>query len=105
MKHVKHISAAVEDLKEGVQEKAAELRDQAQDKAEAVTGTVNAYVEKTAEVTPSLLFAGAALLSIAASLILQLRGKRHWGLFVGHWAPTFLLFGLYNKLSKTVGAA
>jgi hypothetical protein len=25
-------------------------------------------------------------------------------LFVGHWAPTFLLLGIYNKLVKLLGS-
>ncbi len=28
----------------------------------------------------------------------------HLSLFVGQWAPTFLLLGVYNKLVKTLGS-
>ncbi len=101
MKASKHAHAEADQLKDN----AMDAKDDVLEKVQAGTEKVNELVEKTASVTPSLLFAGAALLSIAASLILQLRGRRHWSLFVGHWAPTFLLFGLYNKASKTVGAA
>jgi hypothetical protein len=65
---------------------------------------IKAMTEQAAGKTPTLLFVGAALASIAVSLILQLTGKRQWSLFVGHWAPSFLLFGLLNKMSKTAGA-
>ena len=31
-------------------------------------------------------------------------GKDHEALFVGQWAPTFLILGLYNKLVKVAGS-
>jgi hypothetical protein len=31
-------------------------------------------------------------------------GKDHEALFVGQWAPTFLILGLYNKLLKLHGS-
>jgi hypothetical protein len=104
MRHSKAMSEA-ERLKDKAMDGAEELAGQALDTVEQGAEKVNQVVERTASLTPTMLFAGAALASIAVSLFLQLRGRRHWGLFVGHWAPTFLLFGLYNKLSKTVGAA
>lgn len=61
------------------------------------------YEQEAASRTPSLLFIAAALASIAASATLQLRGRRQWSLFVGQWAPSFLLFGIYNKLVKALG--
>ncbi len=64
----------------------------------------NSLAEGTASRVPSLLFPLAALASIIASAILQGRGNRQVALFVGQWAPTFLLFGLYNKIVKTLGA-
>ena len=30
-------------------------------------------------------------------------GRNHDALFVGQWAPTFLLLGTYNKLVKLLG--
>ena len=42
--------------------------------------------------------------SIAASLTLKLMGRHHDALFVGQWAPTFLILGLYNKLVKLAGS-
>ncbi|MDB5049996.1 MAG: hypothetical protein JWO30_3067 [Fibrobacteres bacterium] len=65
---------------------------------------INRYTENLATKTPTLLFLFAALASMAVSAILQFRGKRQWSLFIGQWAPGLLLFGLYNKLSKTLGA-
>lgn len=42
----------------------------------------------------------AALGSILVSLVLKLAGRDHLSLFVGQWPPTFLMFGLYRRLSK-----
>jgi hypothetical protein len=52
---------------------------------------------------PSSGFLGIALGAMAASLILQAGGRGKWGNFVAQWVPTFLLFGLYNKLVKLEG--
>lgn len=41
-----------------------------------------------------------ALLSIGLSAALKFSGKDNWALFVGQWPPTFLLFGLYNRVVK-----
>jgi hypothetical protein len=42
----------------------------------------------------------AALISIGLSLVLKLTGRDHLALFVGQWPPTFLLLGLYRRLSN-----
>ena len=31
-------------------------------------------------------------------------GKKNASVFVGQWAPTFLILGLYNKLVKQLGS-
>jgi hypothetical protein len=49
----------------------------------------------------TFLWLGGA--SILGSLTLKLLGKDHDALFVGQWAPTFLLLGVYNKIVKTHG--
>lgn len=53
---------------------------------------------------PSDLFLWAALASIATSLTLQMLDRKENALFVGQWAPTFLLWGIYNKLVKQLGS-
>jgi hypothetical protein len=58
--------------------------------------------EQTAKL-PSDTFLWAALGSIAGSLVLQAAGKRDLANFVGQWAPTVLILGLYNKLVKLEG--
>lgn len=52
---------------------------------------------------PSDVFLWAALGSIAGSLYLKTAGRHHDALFVGQWAPTFLILGLYNKIVKVAG--
>jgi lipid-A-disaccharide synthase-like uncharacterized protein len=42
----------------------------------------------------------ATLGSIIASMVLYFTRKRETSLFVGQWAPTFLLFGLFHKILK-----
>jgi hypothetical protein len=63
----------------------------------------HAIEEQTAKM-PSDTFLWLAVGSMAASATLQMIGNRHVSLFVGQWAPTFLIFGLYNKLVKQLGS-
>jgi hypothetical protein len=53
---------------------------------------------------PSDTFLWMAVGAMTVSASLQLMGNRHASLFVGQWAPTFLIFGLYNKLVKQLGS-
>ena len=62
-----------------------------------------AIEEQTAKL-PSDTFLWLALGSIAASLSLKITGREKDALFVGQWAPTFLLLGVYNKLVKQLGS-
>jgi len=67
-------------------------------------GQVARSIEQQTAKLPSDLFLWAALGSIAGSLAFNLTRKRHAALFVGQWAPTFLLLGIYNKLVKLHGS-
>jgi hypothetical protein len=67
-------------------------------------GPVAKTIEKQTAKMPSDWFLWAALGSVAASLTLQISGKRESSTFVGQWAPTFLILGLYNKLVKQLGS-
>ena len=49
---------------------------------------------------PSDPFLWAAIGSMGVSAALQVAGKKHASLFVGQWAPAFLLLGIYDKLVK-----
>ena len=67
-------------------------------------GMLARTIEQQTAKLPSDVFLWAAGASIAGSLFLQFSGKREESLFVGQWAPTFLILGLYNKLVKTSGS-
>jgi hypothetical protein len=53
---------------------------------------------------PSDAFLWMAVGAMSASATLQMMGNKHASLFIGQWAPTFLIFGLYNKLVKQLGS-
>ena len=67
-------------------------------------GPIARSIEQQTAKLPSDIFLWAALGSIATALIFQLTGDERKANFVGHWAPTFLLLGLYNKLVKLHGS-
>jgi hypothetical protein len=67
-------------------------------------GKVAKAIEDQTAKLPSDTFLWAAVGSMATSMTLQLMGNKHASLFVGQWAPTFLIFGLYNKLVKQLGS-
>lgn len=66
-------------------------------------GQVARAIESRTAQLPSDLFLWAAAGSIIGSLALQFSGRKEDALFVGQWAPTFLILGLYNKLVKIEG--
>jgi len=66
-------------------------------------GLARSIEEQTAKL-PSDTFLWAAIGSIGISMVLQLTGKRDISNFVGQWAPTFLILGLYNKIVKVAGS-
>lgn len=66
-------------------------------------GPVARTIESQTSKLPSDLFLWAAGGSIVGSLVLQALGRKEISLFVGQWAPTFLVLGLYNKLVKVAG--
>jgi hypothetical protein len=67
-------------------------------------GPVARAIEEQTARLPSDAFLWAAGASIAASLILKILNRHHEALFVGQWAPTILILGLYNKLVKQHGS-
>ena len=64
-------------------------------------GVAKSIESQTAKV-PSDLFLWAAGGSIIGALLLRQFGRQNDAQFVGQWAPTFLILGLYNKLVKEV---
>jgi hypothetical protein len=71
---------------------------------ERTEGPVAKTIERQTSKIPSDMFLWAAVGSIAASLSLELMGRKQAGNFVSQWAPTFLILGLYNKLVKVAGS-
>lgn len=67
-------------------------------------GVVARTIEAQTAKLPSDTFLWASLGAIATSLVLQTLGKKEESLFVGQWAPTFLILGLYNKIVKELGS-
>lgn len=67
-------------------------------------GVLARTIEDQTAQLPSDAFLWAAVGSIGASLLLKMSGRGHDALFVGQWAPTFLILGLYNKLVKVAGS-
>ncbi|HLS27201.1 MAG TPA: hypothetical protein VK041_01010 [Opitutales bacterium] len=67
-------------------------------------GRVASMVERQTAKLPSDLFLWAAGASIAGSLTLKMLKRDEDALFVGQWAPTFLLLGTYNKVVKLFGS-
>jgi len=66
-------------------------------------GPVATAIEEQTAKLPSDTFLWAAVGSIGVSLALQMMGKKEASNFVGQWAPTLLILGLYNKLVKVAG--
>ena len=71
---------------------------------EHAEGKVAKMIEQQTAKLPSDTFLWLAGGSIAASLTLKIMGEDKHAQFVGQWAPTFLILGLYNKLVKVAGS-
>jgi hypothetical protein len=67
-------------------------------------GQVAKAIEEQTAKLPSDAFLWMAVGSIAVSATMQMMGNKHASVFVGQWAPTFLILGLYNKLVKQLGS-
>lgn len=65
-------------------------------------GLAKPIEEMTAKL-PSDTFLWLACGSILGSMALKACNRSHDANFVGQWAPTFLLLGVYNKLVKQLG--
>jgi hypothetical protein len=66
-------------------------------------GKVARAIEEQTAKLPSDLFLWMSVATMATSLALKLMKNDHLSLFIGHWAPSFLLFGIYDKLVKLEG--
>jgi len=67
-------------------------------------GYVTSQIERYTSQVPSGTYLSLAVGSIGLSLALHLMGKKESAQFVGHWVPTILILGLYNKMVKQHGS-
>ncbi len=67
-------------------------------------GTLTKTIEHYTSQVPSGVYLSLAVGSIGVSALLHLAGRKEDSQFVGHWVPTILLLGLYNKLVKLQGS-
>jgi len=67
-------------------------------------GTLTKTIEHYTSQVPSGVYLSLAIGSIGVSALLHLAGRKQDSQFVGHWVPTILLLGLYNKLVKLQGS-
>lgn len=70
---------------------------------EHTEGTLTRLIEQQTAKIPSSAFLVAGLGALTASLAFELIGRQRWSQFLGMWAPTLLIVGVYNKLVKTFG--
>ena len=70
------------------------------EREDRVTSTIES---QTARI-PSSGYLAAAVGAMAVSAIFKLAGKDDWALFIGQWAPSFLVIGVYNKMVKQHGS-
>src|SRR5206468_9876990 len=73
-------------------------------KSDHSEGTVAKTIEQQTAKLPSDTFLWAAVASMATSATFHLMGNKNASIFVGQWAPTFLILGIYNKLVKQLGS-
>jgi hypothetical protein len=55
---------------------------------------------RTLEDIPTGVYYLAVFSSVAAAATCFATGRRETGIFVGHWAPTFALLGLMNRVLR-----
>jgi hypothetical protein len=64
-------------------------------------GSLTRRIEEQTAKIPSVNYLGLAVGSMAVSVAVQMFSKRlTLGTFIGLWAPSLLLIGVYNKLVK-----
>ena len=71
---------------------------------EHTEGQVARSIEEQTAKMPSDTFLWAAVGAMAVSASFHMMGKKDASVFVGQWAPTLLILGVYNKLVKQLGS-
>jgi len=91
-------------------EKARDLGDKARDVVKNANpdheeGTLTRTIEDQTSKVPSIFYLGLAVASMAVSFgLASTQNRKGLANFIGLWAPTFLIMGLYNKIVKTHGS-
>jgi hypothetical protein len=67
-------------------------------------GVTTAMIEDQTKRLPSFTWMALALGSMAVSAGLALSGRVKMANFIGQWAPSLLIIGVYNKIAKTFSA-
>lgn len=70
---------------------------------EHAEGGITRMIEQETARIPSSVFLAAAVASMLASVVFEIMGNTRLSRFVGMWAPTLLITGVYNKMVKTFG--
>lgn len=67
-------------------------------------GELTKRIEHFTSLIPSGVYLSLAFAACGLSAGLFLTGRKQDANFVGHWAPTILLMGVYNKMVKLHGS-
>ena len=67
-------------------------------------GAIAKSIEQQTAKLPSDTFLWAAVGAMTFSAVLHISGAKSASHFVGQWAPTLLILGVYNKLVKLQGS-
>jgi hypothetical protein len=98
-----NVGDRVGDLRSNMSDRLDDLGDRVGDRSEH-EGLLTRGLETITAALPSSTWLALAGVSILGSLGLKIAGKDKSANFVGQWAPTFLLLGVYNKLVKIHGS-
>ncbi len=67
-------------------------------------GELTKRIEHFTSQVPSGVYLSLAFGSVGLAALLYLAGRKTAANFVGHWVPTILMLGMYNKLVKLHGS-
>ncbi len=70
---------------------------------EHLEGSFTRVIEQQTARIPSPVFLVASFFAMTASALFEVSGNQRMSRFVGMWAPTLLIMGVYNKLVKMFG--
>ena len=70
---------------------------------EHVESSLTRLIEQQTAKIPSHVFLFGALGALGASLAFEVMDNQRMSRFLGMWAPTLMIAGVYNKLVKELG--